>query len=146
MSGHAVSSSGPPNILPGGSVNQTIAKLFGVVFILVGVIGFISGSMNMTTGLELGLFPVNVLHNVVHVLVGVWGLAAARTPSGATAFCKQAGVLYLLLAIIGFVPALTEQLASLVPLGGNDAYLHLVLAVVLLYFGFMGRSQQAVAA
>jgi len=126
-------------------VNQTIAKLFGVVFILIGVIGLFSGSMNMTTGLELGLFPVNVLHNAVHILVGVWGLAAARTPAGATAFCKQAGVLYLLLAIIGFIPSLTLQLESLVPLGGNDAYLHLVLALILLYFGFMGRSREAAA-
>ena len=127
-------------------MNQTVAKVFGVVLILVGVIGFFSGSMNMTMRPELGLFPVNVLHNVVHILVGAWGLTASRTLSGATAFCKQAGVLFLLLAIIGFVPSLTEQLASLVPLGGNDAYLHLVLALVLLYFGVMGRSKRPATA
>ena len=82
----------------------------------------------------------------MHVLIGVWGLAAARTASGATAFCKQAGVLYLLLAIIGFIPSLTEQLASLVPLSGNDAYLHLVLALILLYFGLTGRSRPVATA
>ena len=127
-------------------MNQTVAKVMGVVFIVIGVIGFFSGGMHMTSGLELGLFPVNVLHNVVHILIGLWGLAAARTPVGATAFCKQAGVLYLLLAIIGFVPSLAAQLASLVPLSGNDAWLHLVLALILLYCGFRGTSREAVAA
>jgi preprotein translocase subunit Sss1 len=127
-------------------VNQTVAKFFGVVLILIGVIGFFGGSINMTVRPELGLFPVNVLHNVVHILIGVWGLAASRTLSGATAFCKQAGVLFLLLAIIGFIPWLTEQLASLLPLSGNAAYLHLVLGLVLLYFGVMGRSQQRATA
>jgi hypothetical protein len=127
-------------------MNQTIAKVMGVVFILVGIIGFFSGSMNMASGLELGLFPVNVLHNVVHILIGVWGLSAARTPLGATAFCKQAGVLYLLLAIIGFIPSLVVQLESLVPLGGNDAYLHLVLGLILLYFGLRGTTREAVPA
>ena len=127
-------------------MNQSIAKLFGVVFILVGVLGFFSGSMNMSTGMELGLFPVNLLHNVVHILIGLWGLAAARSAAGATTYCKQVGVLYLLLTIIGFIPSLTDQLANLVPLGGNDRYLHLVLAAVLLYFGFMGGSKQVAAA
>lgn len=127
-------------------MNQSVAKLFGVVFILVGVIGFFSGSMNMTTGMELGLFPVNIVHNLVHILIGVWGLSAARTSSGATAFCKQAGVLYLLLAILGFIPAATDMLANIVPIGGNDRFLHLVLGVILMYFGFMGTARETAAA
>jgi hypothetical protein len=128
-------------------MNQTIAKLFGWVFILVGVLGFLGfagGTMSMSTSSNLlGLFPVNLVHNIVHILIGLWGLNAARTATGATAFCKQAGVLYLLLAIIGF--AAPDVLASIVPLGGNDRILHLVLALVLCYFGFMGGSNQATA-
>jgi Domain of unknown function (DUF4383) len=128
-------------------MNQTIAKLFGWVFILVGVLGFFGfagGTMSMgTPGNLLGLFPVNLLHNVVHILIGLWGLNAARTPEGATAYCKQAGVLYLLLAILGFIPATATMLANLVPIGGNDVYLHLVLAVILCYFGFAGNSRHA---
>ena len=58
---------------------QRVAQIFGVVFILVGVVAFFSGSMSMDTGLMLGLFPVNVLHNLVHLLFGVWGLAASRS-------------------------------------------------------------------
>ena len=127
-------------------MNQTIAKLFGWVFILLGVIGFFSGSMNMTTGSEFGLFPVNVVHNVVHILIGLWGLNAARTAAGATAYCKQAGVLFLLLAILGFIPAMVDMLANLVPVGGKDRYLHLGFAVILLYFGIVGNSREAAAA
>ena len=126
-------------------MRQTIAKLFGWVFVLVGVLGFFGfagGTMSMgTPGLLLGLFQVNLLHNIVHFLVGLWGLNAARTADGATAFCKQAGVLYLLLAIIGF--AAPDLFASVVPLGGNDRFLHLGLAVVLCYAGFMGGARQA---
>ena len=127
-------------------MNQTIAKVFGFVFILIGVLGFFGSGMHMTTGSEFGLFPVNVVHNVVHILIGLWGLNAARTANGATAFCKQAGVLYLLLAVLGFVPAMVEMLANLVPIGGNDRYLHLVFAVILLYFGIAGNSREAAAA
>ncbi|MGH7523994.1 MAG: DUF4383 domain-containing protein [Gemmatimonadales bacterium] len=119
-------------------MNQAIARVMGVVFIVIGVIGFFSGGMHMSPGLELGLFPVNVLHNAVHILVGLWGLSAARTPRTATTFCKQAGVLYLLLAIIGFIPSLAAQLENLIPLGGNDTWLHLVFGLILLSFGVRG--------
>ena len=125
-------------------MNQSIAKIFGWVFILVGVVGFFSGSVNMTAGLELGIFPVNVVHNVVHILIGLWGINAARTMDGATAYCKQAGVLYLLLGILGLIPAVVEMFASLIPIGGHDHLLHLGLGVILCYFGFRG-SRQAVS-
>ena len=128
-------------------MNRSVARLFGVVLVLVGVLGFLfPSSFGMASTMFVGTFEVNVVHNLVHVLVGVWGLAAARTPAGATAFCKQAGVLFLLLAVLGFIPATVRMLANLVPIGGNDAYLHLVLAVILLYFGYVGTSRQAATA
>jgi hypothetical protein len=129
-------------------MQQTIAKLFGWVFILVGVLGFLGfagGTMSMGTPTYLlGIFQVNLLHNIVHILIGLWGINAARTAGGAVAFCKQAGVLYLLLSIIGF--AAPDLLASMVPLGGNDRFLHLVLGLVLCYFGFAGGRREVVAA
>ena len=131
-------------------MNQTIAKLFGWVLILVGVLGFLGfagGTMSMGTPSNLlTLFPVNVVHNIVHILIGLWGLNAARTATAATAYCKQAGVLFLLLAVLGFIPATAAMLANLVPIDGADVYLHLLLAVILLYFGFMGRTPQAATA
>ncbi|MGH7594262.1 MAG: DUF4383 domain-containing protein [Gemmatimonadales bacterium] len=118
-------------------MKQTVAKVFGVVLVLVGLLGFfLPSSFGMATTMLAGSFEVNLVHNLVHVLIGIWGLVASRTATGATAFCKQAGVLFLLLAILGFVPSMVALLANLVPIGGNDVYLHLVFAAILLYVGF----------
>ena len=123
-------------------MNQTIAKTFGGVFILLGIIGFFSGSMTMSTGFELGIFPVNIVHNILHILIGFWGLNAARTMAGATAYCKQAGVLFLALGVLGLIPSVVEMFASLIPIGGYDHLLHLVVGAILAYFGLTGRSTQ----
>ena len=114
---------------------QRVAQIFGVVFILVGVAGFFASS-SMTPGLLLGLFPVNLLHNVVHVLFGVWGLMASRTFDGAVAYGKIGGIVYLVLAILGFV---APDGFGLVPLGGHDIWLHAVLGVALAVVGFTAR-------
>jgi uncharacterized protein YjeT (DUF2065 family) len=135
---------GRPQSPFGEPMNQTIAKLFGVVFVLVGILGFFFPSnFGMATTTLLGTFDVNLVHNLVHLLIGIWGITASRSPARATAFCKQAGVLYLLLAILGFIPSMVAMFASLVPLGGNDVYLHLVLGLILAYFGFAGRLRTA---
>ena len=123
-------------------MNQTIAKTFGGIFVLLGIVGFFSGSMSMTTGMELGILPVNAIHNVVHILIGLWGLNAARTMAGATAYCKQAGLLLILLGVLGLIPSVVDRLATIVPIGGHAHLLHLVVGGVLAFFGFMGGSRQ----
>ncbi|HEV8365467.1 MAG TPA: DUF4383 domain-containing protein [Gemmatimonadaceae bacterium] len=116
---------------------QRVAQLFGVVVLLVGVLGFVTTGMNMDASMDtapklLGLFPVNALHNVVHVLFGVWGLLAARTAAGALSYAKVGGAIYLILAICGyFIPTFF----GLIPIGGNDVWLHALLGVVLLVVG-----------
>jgi hypothetical protein len=87
---------------------KRLTMLFGAVFIVVGVLGFtVPGGMQMgdpaTAPKLLGLFPVNLLHNVVHIAIGVWGLAAGRAYSTAVAYCKLVGFVYLALAALGFV-------------------------------------------
>ena len=84
----------------------------------------------------LGVFPVNVLHNAVHLLFGIWGLVASRTFGGAKSYAQIAGVLYLLLAGLGFA---VPNGFGLVPLGGNDVWLHLVLGLVLAVVGFAAK-------
>jgi hypothetical protein len=118
---------------------QTVARVFGVVFLLVGVLGFLASGMSMESDPALaprllGLFPVNALHNVVHLLFGVWGLAASRTSSGAELYAKGAGAIYLVLAVLGYVAPTTF---GLIPIGGHDIWLHAVLGVVLLGTGFL---------
>lgn len=120
---------------------QKIAMVFGVVFLLVAIVGFISpGGMAMTVdppGMLLGMFPVNMLHNVVHLLFGIWGLAASRSWSGAKSYCQIGGVIYIVLAICG---VLIPGGFGLVPLGGSDIGLHAVLGIVLAAVGFTAKA------
>ena len=118
---------------------KRVAMIFGVVFILVAILGVMqTGMSNMESDPALapkilGLFPVNVLHNFVHLAFGLWGLAAARSYAGAANYAKIGGGIYLLLAILGFV---SPSMFGMVPIGGNDIWLHLVLALGLLGAGF----------
>lgn len=118
---------------------QQVARIFGVAFLLIGILGFVTGGMSMEADPALapkilGLFPVNVLHNVVHLLFGVWGLAASRSVTGATQYAQMAGGIYVVLAILGFVAPTTF---GLIPIGGNDIWLHALLGGVLLAVGLM---------
>lgn len=114
---------------------QKVAALFGVVFIVIAILGFIApGGMamnaDMTTSAKvLGMFPVNLLHNIVHLLFGIWGLAASRSGSGSRSFFQIGGIIYLILTLLGIV---APNGFGLVPLGGADIWLHCVLAIVML--------------
>jgi len=128
------------------SMNTTIQKLaavFGVVFILVAIVGFIApGGMAMqptdpaTAAKILGMFPVNLLHNIAHLLIGIWGLAASRSWGGSKQFFVWGGVIYLVLTIGGF---LWPAGFGLLPLGGSDIGLHCVLAIVMLAIGLTAK-------
>ncbi|HEX5726750.1 MAG TPA: DUF4383 domain-containing protein [Longimicrobiaceae bacterium] len=121
---------------------QRVALVFGVVFLLVGILGLLTpGGTTMEADMEtaprlLNLFPVNLLHNLVHLAFGVWGLAASRRWGSARTYCRLGGILYLVLAGLGFVAADTF---GLIPIGGNDIWLHLVLGLALVFFGFTAR-------
>ena len=124
---------------------QRVAQLFGVIFLLVGVLGFVASGMSMDANMDtapklLGLFPVNALHNVVHLVFGIWGLLAARTVAGATQFAKIGGGIYLVLAVLGFVAPTTF---GLIPIGGNDIWLHAILGIALLAVGFQSGKKVA---
>ena len=125
------------------TTSQKLAAVFGVVFILVAIVGFIApGGMAMqptdpaTAAKALGIFPVNLLHNVVHLLFGVWGLAASRNWGGSKQFFTIAGIIYAVLTIVGF---LSPSGFNLVPLGGPDIWLHCLLAIVMLAIGYTAK-------
>ncbi len=131
---------------------QLFARIYGIVFLIVGIGGFIPGLtqphehpgliVNGSSGLELGLFPVNVLHNAVHILFGVWGLVAAGSLAGARLFARGVAVIYALLTVLGLIPA-TNTAFGLVPIYGHDVWLHGLLAVVAAYFGFVHKEGKA---
>jgi hypothetical protein len=130
------------------TTTQKVAMVFGVVFLLVGVLGLLlPDGTSMEADMEtaprlLGLFPVNLLHNIVHLAFGVWGLLASRTWSAAKSYCRITAIIYVVLTLLAFVD---PEMFHLVPIGGNDIWLHAVLAVALGYFGFVFRDRDVPA-
>lgn len=128
---------------------RTFALIFGIVFLAVGVLGFVPNMVqplhpghppvDPEGGLLLGLFPVNLYHNAVHILFGLWGLVASRSLSGSVAYARGVAIIYAVLTIAGFIPSL-YTLFGMVPLYGNDVWLHAVLALVAAYFGWVNRN------
>ena len=129
----------------------TVARLFGIAFLLVGILGFIPGITSDAPGdfagedsdaELLGLFKVSVLHNLVHLLFGIAGLALARTWEGARLFLIGGGVIYLLLWVVGLIGGL-----DWLPTNSADHWLHFALGAAMVAAGFLlGREPRARAA
>ena len=129
------------------TAGQRLAQVFGWAFIVIGLAGFAAtgGSMNpdhLTAPRVFGVFPVNVTHNVVHLVFGVWGVLAARGVGAARTYLLGSGLVYLVLAAIGFV---APDGLGLVPLGGNDVGLHLFLGLGLLLSGMIAAPRGGTA-
>jgi hypothetical protein len=109
---------------------KKLAMVFGIVFILVSVLGFIP---NGIVG-DMGFFHTNLAHDIVHLIVGLaLVIVAVKAADKACCALKVFGVVYLLLAIIGFVVVSGSSVNSLlgVHVNGADNWLHLVLGIVL---------------
>ena len=112
---------------------RRVAMGFGIVFLVLGIVGLVSaGGMDMgadpAPAIVLGMFPVNMLHNIVHLLFGVWGLVASRSFAKSKLYAQVGGVVYLVLALCGlFIPTTF----GLIPIGGNDIWLHALIGIVL---------------
>jgi hypothetical protein len=116
------------------SINQLVALAFGAIYALVAVIGFFVAETFAGTGAEengaiFGIFQVNHLHNIVHLLIGVALIAASRTLSTARGANLAIGVTYLALAVLG--PFITGTDLNIVALNGPDHFLHLASGAVL---------------
>ena len=124
----------------------TAALVFGLVFVLAGLSGFFAAPpppdappliVDHGHGLALGLLPVNTLHNIVHLFFGVLGIAASRgTLVSGRGYFQIVAVSYTLLAVLGLIPA-TQTTFGLIPIWGNDVWLHALLAAGAAYFGFV---------
>ena len=127
------------------------ALILGIVFLLVGVMGFIPAFVTHPAGMDmhnvtvhanhgylLGIFPVNLLHNLVHILFGVWGLAAYATGFDASrVYARGVAIIYALLALMGLIPTANMNTTfGLIPIHGNDVWLHALIAVAAAYFGW----------
>lgn len=122
-------------------MTKTAAMVFGVVLLLIGILGFIPGVTN-TDGLLLGIFQVDTVHNIVHLITGALGIyAATASLSTSRMYFQVFGVVYALIAILGFFSGDGMVLGFLVN-NMADTWLHVVIAVVALYYGF-GTNEQA---
>lgn len=126
------------------NIQKTIALVFGIVFLLIGVLGFIPALT--PGGALLGIFMVNGIHSVVHLLFGVLGIAAALTGTGRI-YNRAGGIIYLLIGILGFIPALAPNgmLLGLIMINLADNFLHLVIGIVLSIVGFALQYRPATA-
>ena len=129
---------------------STLAMAVSVVFLLIGVLGFIPGittnygelyfAEHDSMAKLFGVFQVSILHNLVHLAFGVVGLALARTVAGARTFLIGGGVIYAVLWIYG-VAVDQNSNANFVPFNTADNWLHFLLAVGMIALGLAtGRS------
>jgi hypothetical protein len=127
---------------------RTIALVFGAVFLLVGILGFVPG---ITTNYDdlafaghtsdaklIGIFEVSVLHNIVHLAFGVAGLLMSRSARSAVAYLIGGGVVYAVVWIYGIAVG-DESSANFVPLNTADNWLHFLLAVAMIVIGLVAQ-------
>jgi hypothetical protein len=133
-----------------GTPVQNTARLVGIVFLLVGIAGFIPGlTTDLYEGLEfagdggtselLGIFQVSVLHNIVHGLFGLAGLALAATASGARTYLIGGGAIYLGLFLLGIVGG-----GDWIPSNTADNWLHLLLGAGMVGLGVLTTRESRV--
>jgi hypothetical protein len=125
------------------------ATVVGAVFLLVGILGFIPGVTTHYSDMSfaghasdaklIGLFQISILHNIVHLLFGVVGLAMARRTESAVSYLIGGGVIYLILWIYGLIVSQNSS-ANFVPLNTADDWLHFVLGLGMIGLGVAGRA------
>ncbi|QBD75460.1 DUF4383 domain-containing protein [Ktedonosporobacter rubrisoli] len=122
------------------SIGRLFALVIGIIFLAVGLLGFI---LNPTAGALLGIFAVNIEHNLIHVLVGILGIAAAFTGKSRL-YAQALGIVYLLVGILGFIPGLAPDgmLLGLVHINLADNLLHLIVGGLAAIIGFSTLSKQ----
>ena len=123
---------------------QKAALAVGVVFLAVGVLGFIPGVTQNYSDMQfaghesgallLGIFQVSILHNIVHLLFGVAGILLARSFSGSRSYLVFGGAIYLVLFLYGLLIG-QESVANFVPVNLADDFLHLVLGIGMIGLG-----------
>lgn len=123
-------------------MGKTFAMIFGWLFLVIGILGFIP---NPIVG-ETGLFHADLNHNIVHLLSGaifLWVAYAAPAKSAMT--LKVFGIVYLLITVLGFITGESGTLLGLLEINGADNWLHLILGATALFAGIKASKGSAVA-
>ena len=114
---------------------QLFSLVYGIVFAFIGLAGFAErGGMPHETHLLFGAFPVNGLHNMAHLRIGLAGIGVYfASPYAARLYAQVVGWIYL---VLGFLAFITPDLFGLMPIHGPNIWLHFIAAAVALYFGY----------
>jgi hypothetical protein len=130
---------------------QKFALAVGITYVVMGVMGSIPALLTQSDTLDsavrqldatagfgylMGLFPVNTAHNILHIVTGLVGIAAAISLDSSRFFSGQVGIYYSALAILGLIPV-ANTFFGLFPLYGLDVLLHGVTGLLGIYFGFV---------
>lgn len=120
------------------SLVRIVTLVFGVVYVIVGILGFLGeplvtdashADMESASGDLLGIFPINALHNVVHLLIGAALLYGSTEHGRAVLIARIVGGVY---AVVGLLGLVAPDTFGLMPIGGADVLLHLGSAAILL--------------
>jgi hypothetical protein len=141
-------------------MQRNCALALGIIFLLLGIAGFIPAFTTLPgetfySGLPLdadgiyskgfsllfGAFPTNLMHNLVHLLVGALGIAAATTGK-ARLYNKAFAISYIAIAVMGLLPA-TQTTFGIMPIFGNNVWFNALSGVIAAYYGFFGKNQAA---
>jgi len=120
-------------------MHRKIARVFGMAFVLIGLLGFIPG---ITYHQKLfGLFHVNAAHNFVHLGTGVIAWWVSRTSMRASQiFFQIFGILYAVIGLLGFGYG-NRNVMGFLANNIADAWLHLIVGVYFLYAGFIYKAK-----
>jgi uncharacterized protein DUF4383 len=130
---------------------QRFAQVFGAIYVLAGVAGFIPplligevpGVLGPFVGLLLALFAVNWFHNVAHLAIGAVGLAVYRNYSASKAYALALSIAYAALFVLGVLTAEVAALGGLLPLNGLDDLLHIATSLVAFAAYFTARMPES---
>jgi hypothetical protein len=132
---------------------STFALIFGLAYLAAGILGLVPATLmpppadapdthfTLLYGYFLGLFPVNLAHTLVHLALGVWGIAAWSGAASSTAFARSLAVLYGALAVMGVLPGL-NTVFGLMPIHSGDVWLHGLSAAIAAYFGWRSTARE----
>ena len=113
---------------------QVYALVIGLTLVVAGIAGFFyNASFSTSDGTErdalLGILDVNGWHNLVHIASGALGLAVAGSYRGARAYALGLGVVYLLVALLGFIAGDGDEIFNLTPVNTEDNILHVLIGI-----------------
>lgn len=133
---------------------KNVTKIVGWFFLAVGILGFIPAfrsdvvvmddglRVHAAHGLLFGIFPVNAVHNIIHIAFGIWGITAGSAAASSLSYCRATSVICAVMAFMGVLPVLSTFF-GLAPLHGANVALHVSIALVTGYFGFVYAKRPA---